>query len=135
MIPEQAPWVRIVIVNYNAGALLQACIDALAIQTRRAFEAVIVDNASTNPPIADLKLPDQRFTIVHAGGNIGFAAASNLGARGDDLSLARHAEPRHTPAPGLAGRVAYRDRTLSLGTHVRLNPTEGGRSKARRWLW
>ena len=82
MIAEQAPWVRIVIVNYDAGAMLQACIDALSIQTMSAFEAVIVDNNSTKPPIAGLKLPDPRFTIVHAGGNIGFAAASNLGTRG-----------------------------------------------------
>lgn len=75
------PWARIVMVNYNAGALLQHCVDALAIQTETSFEAVIVDNESTDLPITDLKLPDQRFTIIHAGGNIGFAAASNLGAR------------------------------------------------------
>ena len=82
MTPEQAPWVRIVIVNYDAGAMLEACIDALSIQTMSAFEVVIVDNDSTNPPITGLKLPDQRFTIIHAGANIGFAAASNLGTRG-----------------------------------------------------
>lgn len=79
---ESTPWARIVIVNYNAGALLQACVDALAAQTMPSFEAVIVDNASTDPPIGGLQLPDARFRIERAPGNIGFAAGSNLGARG-----------------------------------------------------
>ena len=74
-------WVRIVIVNYNAGPLLQACLDALASQTMPDFEAVIVDNASTVQPISDLRLPDDRFQILNAGENIGFAAATNLGAK------------------------------------------------------
>jgi len=78
----EAPWVRIVIVNYNAGAMLQACVDSLSIQTMAAFEAVIVDNGSTDRPVTNLELPDGRFGILPAGGNLGFAAASNLGARG-----------------------------------------------------
>ena len=41
------PWVRIVIVNYNAGVMLQACVDALAGQTMADFETVVVDNRST----------------------------------------------------------------------------------------
>ena len=60
--------------NYNGGELLQSCIDALAAQSMPAFEAVIVDNASTAPPVTDLHLPDDRFQIHHAGDNIGFAA-------------------------------------------------------------
>ena len=54
--------------------------DALAAQTMPSFEAVIVDNASTDPPIDGLQLPDGRFRIERAPGNIGFAAGSNLGA-------------------------------------------------------
>ena len=78
---EATPWVRIVIVNYNAGALLQACVDALAAQTMASFEAVIVDNGSTDPPIDGLRLPDDRFRIERAPGNIGFAAGA-ISARG-----------------------------------------------------
>ena len=41
-----AAWARVIIVNHNAGPLLQSCVDALAAQTLAEFEAVIVDNAS-----------------------------------------------------------------------------------------
>jgi N-acetylglucosaminyl-diphospho-decaprenol L-rhamnosyltransferase len=95
----QPPWVRIVIVNYNAGALLQACIDALAIQTDPAFEAVIVDNASSSPAITELRLPDPRFKIRRAGGNIGFAAGSNLGAEGSSCPWLAMLNPDTAPRP------------------------------------
>ena len=75
------PWVRVVIVNYNAGALLAATLDGLARQEERDFEAVVVDNASTDGS-ADCTLPDPRFRLLRADGNLGFAAGSNLGARG-----------------------------------------------------
>jgi N-acetylglucosaminyl-diphospho-decaprenol L-rhamnosyltransferase len=93
------PWVRIVIVNYNAGAMLRSCIDALANQTMAAFEAVIVDNASTIQPISDLHLPDDRFQIRDAGDNIGFAAATNLGAQGSTLSWIATLNPDTRPRP------------------------------------
>ncbi len=76
------PWVRVIIVNYNAGPLLQACVDALSRQTFAAFEAVVVDNASTDGSADALRLPDARFALIRNAANVGFAAASNLGARG-----------------------------------------------------
>lgn len=76
------PWVRVIIVNYNGGALLQACIDHLARQTFTDFEAVVVDNQSTDGSAASLTLPDGRFRLIHAGRNLGFAAGNNLGAAG-----------------------------------------------------
>src|SRR5581483_304524 len=93
------PWVRIVIVNYNAGAMLQACVDALAQQTMADFEAVIVDNASAVHPIAALRLPDGRFDVRQAGGNIGFAAASNLGAKGAMTPWIATLNPDTQPKP------------------------------------
>jgi N-acetylglucosaminyl-diphospho-decaprenol L-rhamnosyltransferase len=94
-----SPWVRIVIVNYNAGAMLQACVDALASQTMPDFETVIVDNASTVQLISGLRLPDDRFHIRHAGGNIGFAAASNLGANGGTAPWIATLNPDTKPRP------------------------------------
>lgn len=76
------PWVRIVIVNFNGAACLQRAVDALARQNRADFECVVVDNASTDGSADRLVLPDRRFTLLHAGGNLGFAAGCNLGARG-----------------------------------------------------
>ncbi len=76
------PWVRVIIVNYNAGPLLQACVDALSRQTLTDFEAVVVDNASHDGSADALKLPDSRFTLIRNAANVGFAAANNIGARG-----------------------------------------------------
>jgi GT2 family glycosyltransferase len=75
-------WVRVVIVNYNGGAMLARAVDGLARQTCREFEAVIVDNGSVDGSIAACRLPDDRFSVIEAGCNLGFAAGCNLGARG-----------------------------------------------------
>ena len=79
---SRTPWARVIIVNYDSGGLLQACVDALGRQTLADFEAVIVDNASRDGSIEALRLPDDRFRVEQAGANLGFAAASNLGAQG-----------------------------------------------------
>jgi len=75
-----AAWARVIIVNHNAGSLLQGCIDALAAQTHDDFEAVIVDNASSDGSVEALRIPDGRFKVRLAGANLGFAAANNLAA-------------------------------------------------------
>jgi GT2 family glycosyltransferase len=74
-------WVRVVIVNYNGGLVLQRCLDHLAGQTLTDFEAVIVDNGSNDGSLDAIRVPDTRFRLVRAGRNLGFAAANNLGAR------------------------------------------------------
>jgi GT2 family glycosyltransferase len=76
------PWVRVVIVNYNAGPLLRATVEGLARQSDPDFEAVIVDNASIDGSADARTLPDARFRLLRAGANLGFAAGCNLGARG-----------------------------------------------------
>ncbi|MGE0704588.1 MAG: glycosyltransferase family 2 protein [Vicinamibacterales bacterium] len=95
----RSPWVRVVIVNYNAGALLQASVDALAAQSLTDFEAVVVDNASTNPPVSMLCLPDGRFRVIHAGGNVGFAAGCNIGARDAETPWLAMLNPDAMPRP------------------------------------
>jgi GT2 family glycosyltransferase len=93
------PWVRIIIVNYNGGQLLQDCVEAVAAQTMPAFEAVIIDNASTDPPVSSLVLPDDRFQIRMSPRNIGFAAGSNLGAQGSCTPWLATLNPDTRPRP------------------------------------
>ncbi len=73
--------VEVVIVSYNSGGFLQACIDALALQTFTIFKVLIVDNASTDDAVTRLVLPDSRFRIWSMGCNVGFAAANNWAVR------------------------------------------------------
>ncbi|MGH6826350.1 glycosyltransferase family 2 protein [Methyloceanibacter sp.] len=80
MVESSAAWVRVIIVNHNAGPLLQNCIDALAAQTVADFEAFVVDNDSTDGSATALRLPDDRFRLHLAHANLGFAAANNLAA-------------------------------------------------------
>lgn len=78
---EQVPWARVIIVNFNGGEMIGAVVAALARQSMGDFEAVVVDNGSTDGSIQRLTLPDGRFKIIHAGANLGFAAGCNLGYR------------------------------------------------------
>jgi N-acetylglucosaminyl-diphospho-decaprenol L-rhamnosyltransferase len=73
-----AAWVRVIIVNHNAGPLLQNCIDALAAQSVADFESIVVDNNSSDGSAEALRLPDGRFRLHLAHANLGFAAANNL---------------------------------------------------------
>ena len=72
--------ISVVIVNYNAGPLLTACIGAALPQVD---EMVIVDNASSDDSLAQLNMrfPDEaRLRIIRNCRNLGFAAACNQGA-------------------------------------------------------
>ncbi|MDP1873572.1 glycosyltransferase family 2 protein [Phenylobacterium sp.] len=75
------PALSVVIVAYNSGATLGRCVAALAAQTFGDFELLIIDNASPQQEAvpAAAGLPGTR--VLEAGGNLGFAAGVNLGAR------------------------------------------------------
>ncbi|HCR67313.1 MAG: glycosyl transferase [Oceanicaulis sp.] len=75
------PTITVIIVAYNSGDFLQPCVDALATQSFTDFEAVIVDNASTDGAVDSLTLPDDRFRIDRPGENLGFAGGNNRAAR------------------------------------------------------
>lgn len=78
---ESAPTVTVCIVAYQSGPYLQPCLDALAVQAFPDFEAVVIDNDSTDGSVDGLRLPDARFRIERMGVNLGFAAANNVAAR------------------------------------------------------
>ena len=66
-------FVSIVLVTWNSAEHLQRCVDALAEQTHRDFELIIIDNASADAS-RDLAPP----TAVNPH-NRGFSAAVNQG--------------------------------------------------------
>jgi len=93
------PWVRIIIVNYNGGSMLQHCISAVEAQTMRDFEVIIFDNNSTDNSVRDLSLPDDRFQIRQSGVNLGFAAANNRAAEGSRSPWIATLNPDTRPSP------------------------------------
>lgn len=78
--------------NYNAGAHLARCLAALGAQTHAEFEAIVVDNASSDGSFAAARarIDDPRFVFEANAANLGFAEANNRAAaraRGAWLAL------------------------------------------------
>jgi len=71
----------IIIVAYNARADLERCLESLRVAAPRAsHDVVVIDNGSSDGAgDAARRWPNVR--VIDAGGNIGFAAANNIGIR------------------------------------------------------
>ena len=76
------PRLSIVIVTYNSRGCLDACLESLA-RGRGVldFEIVVIDNASPDGTAAAARSRWPAVRVLDAGGNVGFAAANNIGIR------------------------------------------------------
>ena len=103
-----APLVSVIVVNYNAGALLTDCVGAVLGSTGTA-EVIVSDNGSTDGSLAALRAawPDEpRLTILENRANLGFAKANNRAlplARADHLLFLN---PDCLVEPGTLARMA-----------------------------
>lgn len=73
--------ISVVIVNYNAGALLRTAVGAI-LNSSVPVEVVLVDNGSWDSSIADVRAQfgnDTRVKIIENRKNLGFARANNIG--------------------------------------------------------
>ncbi len=81
---DAAPRVSIVIVTLDGLVFTRLCLESLlAAPTSMAFEAIVVDNGSTDGTVAylgELAARDARVRVMFNGRNGGFAAATNQGA-------------------------------------------------------
>ncbi len=71
--------IDIIIPNYNGAALLPACLDALAAQTRRDWRILIVDDASTDDSLAMLQERYPTIAVLALPHNGGFVRTVNAG--------------------------------------------------------
>ena len=72
--------IDIVIVNWNAGAQLQACVESIfAFEDEAVRSVTIVDNGSSDGSV-DFCRTDPRVRLIEPGRNLGFGTACNLGA-------------------------------------------------------
>jgi len=72
--------VTIVVVNYNAGKLLEPCMD---LSLRQAGEVILVDNASADRSMDEVTRRfggETRLRVIRNSTNLGFAVACNIGA-------------------------------------------------------
>ena len=91
----------VIVVNWNSGEHLKACLQALAAQTEPAFRALVVDNASDDGSQAQIAaLGDSRFSLLQLDANTGFAHANNAGVRQcGDCEFVALLNPDAIPAP------------------------------------
>ncbi|MBC7235668.1 MAG: glycosyltransferase family 2 protein [Chloroflexi bacterium] len=128
---EPAPRASVIIPNWNGLHLLRPCLDALARQTWRDFEVIVVDNASSDGSAEAVRREYPQVRILAEARNHGYAAGCNLGvamARGSVLVLLNNdtvPEPdwlgeliaaldRHPEAGSAASRIVIHDRPSIL---------------------
>jgi len=75
-----APWAAVV-VNFEAGDALTTCVQSLLADRSAgvAPDVVVVDNGSSDGSVGALRRRCPEVRVVGAGGNLGYAAAANLG--------------------------------------------------------
>ena len=72
--------IDVVIVNWNAGRFLKACVDSLVQHGPKIINSiVVVDNGSTDSSLISIE-DNCEVTVVRSGSNLGFGRACNLGA-------------------------------------------------------
>ncbi len=100
----------VVVVNWNAGAALTACLASLADDVRAGGEVILVDNASDDGSAAAAAAQFSWLTVIDAGANRGFAAGANLGAAhaAGDVTVFLNPDARLLPGalPALLGALA-----------------------------
>jgi N-acetylglucosaminyl-diphospho-decaprenol L-rhamnosyltransferase len=80
--PTPGPQLDIVIVAYRSRDLLRACLDSLrAHPPEGGARTVVVDNASGDGTVEMVRSEYPEVELHASGENLGFAAATNLGAR------------------------------------------------------
>ncbi|MDQ6657067.1 MAG: glycosyltransferase family 2 protein [Actinomycetota bacterium] len=75
---DPSPAVGVVVVTYSPGETLATFLDSIAAATRRPTRIVMVDNGSTDGSV-ERAVSSGRAELLHAGGNIGFGSAANIG--------------------------------------------------------
>ena len=101
----------IIIVNWNTGGELRACLDSIVGAGRGPFDidrVVVVDNASSDGSCDALAHPALRLHVIRNRENRGFAAACNQGAAGSRADYLLFLNPDTRLAPDSLSRpVAF----------------------------
>jgi GT2 family glycosyltransferase len=118
--------VAVLIVNWNGGALLSRCLQALALQQRFPDSVVVVDNASSDDSLAIAQPFMGGARLIRLTENSGFARANNIAAAAvPDADALALLNPDAFPEPGwLAALIAAAGRTpdaAAFASQIRLD--------------
>jgi N-acetylglucosaminyl-diphospho-decaprenol L-rhamnosyltransferase len=91
--------VRVVVVTYSPGEVLEDFLSSLATATHRPVEVVMADNGSTDGAPEEAAAAG-RATLLRTGGNLGYGAAANRGASGASQEWIVIANPDIVWRPG-----------------------------------
>jgi GT2 family glycosyltransferase len=91
--------VSVIILNWNGKKFLQECLDSLGAQTYRDFEAILVDNGSTDGSVDFVRESFPWVRLVVLPENTGFAGGNNRGleAAGGEFVVALNNDTRVVP--------------------------------------
>jgi GT2 family glycosyltransferase len=124
----------IIIVNYNAGELLENCLQSIKREVKLDYEVIVVDNASSDGSMSRCSavfIDDRRFVFHKINRNIGFAAACNIGADKSHGKVLHFLNPDTELKPG--ANEDYR-RVIADSTAVYVTPLinrDGSEENAR----
>lgn len=115
-----------VVVNYNAGSTLLACVESLQADTSGGpLELVVVDNDSSDGSVQLLASTHPEVLVIEAGQNLGYAAAANLGVAATEAPVVAVLNPDTVLYPGTAkamlARLAAEPTLGAVGPQLR-NP-------------
>ena len=100
---RQPPLLSVVIPIYNVERYIADCLESLLAQSYLAFEAILVDDGSTDESVAVAQryaAEDPRLRIVHQA-NAGLGAARNRGvAEARGATTSRSSTPTTCSCPG-----------------------------------
>lgn len=76
------PLVYVLVINWNGREHLEACFDSLIAQTYSNLRIVLVDSASSDGSVGDVRArygDDSRVELLECGANLGWSGGNNLG--------------------------------------------------------
>ncbi|MEZ4719065.1 MAG: glycosyltransferase [Caldilineaceae bacterium] len=112
---RHAPFMSVIVPNYNGARFLPTVLDALRRQTFRDFEAIVIDDAGTDESVAlvERDYPEVRLLVNRR--NVGFVRACNIAADAADgriiVLLNSDTEPEPTWLEELAHHLCTPDRS------------------------
>lgn len=129
------PEVSVVIVNYNAGLELSAALQSVAADlSGREWEAVVVDNASSDESAASGEAFAPRVRLLRNERNVGFARGVNQGLAATSAPVVLILNPDCRLVPGAYAALAHelsRSSTYAIVGPRILNPDGSPQGSAR----